>query len=234
MRLTRCALMVTVIPLLAAACSLSPPATGKPHPGPSPASANPDAGLLTGTQLTGILAPASWFPGGYAVDPSGSRNTGSEYVLPTAPGSLPCSRLDGTAWIDLARVGPVSFAQADYLDASTSEEYAQEIDVFPGDGGQQAMTALRKLASTCPSFRDSQTSSTVTVQLRTGPSLGDDALTFLLSSPGWQGGTALEAVRVRSAVITVLYSGSSGTGVTQATSLASLLTANAGNKIKKS
>lgn len=65
------------------------------------------------------------------------------------------------------------------------------------------------------------------------PSLGDDAVTFLLSSPAWAAGTALEAVRVGSGVITVVYSGSSGTGVTQATSLASLLTANVQNKIKK-
>lgn len=230
MRLTRCAAVVTVIPLLAAACSLSPTTTGKPADGTSPTSANPDAGLLTGTQLNAILAPASWFPGGYAVDPTGSRNTGSAYVPPTTSASLSCTRLDGTAWIDLARVAPVSFAQDDYIDNDTSEEYAQEIDVFQGDGAQQAMIGLRKVASTCPSFSDSQTSSTVIVQLRSGPSLGNDALTFLLSSPAWAAGTALEAVRVGNAVITVLYSGASGNGAAQATSLASLLTTNVESK----
>jgi hypothetical protein len=224
MRLTRLTAAVIAIPLLAVACS-SPSTT-------SPTSANPDAGLLTGTQLNAMLAPSSWFPAGYAADPTGSRNTGSLYVAPSATPNLPCSRLNGTAWIDLATVGPVSFAQNDYIDQSTSEEYAQEIDVFRGSDAQQAMTALRHLASTCPSFADSQTSSTVTVHLQDGPTLGDDGLTFLLSSPAWAAGTALEAVRVGSAVITVLYSGSSGNGLPQATGLATLIAKNVESKIK--
>lgn len=223
MRLTRLTAAVIAIPLLAAACSSSPK---------TPASTNPDAGLLTGTQLNAMLAPSSWFPAGYAADSSGSRNTGSLYVAPTTTANLPCSRLNGTAWIDLAAVGPVSFAQNDYIDQSTSEEYAQEVDVFRGSAAQQAMTALRHLATTCPSFPDSQTSSTVTVKLQDGPTLGDDALTFLLSSPAWAAGTALEAVRVGSAVITVLYSGSSGNGVPQATALATLLAKNVASKVK--
>jgi hypothetical protein len=231
MRLIRSAAVAIATPLLATACSLGS-ASSTPPGATSPASANPDAGLLTGTQLNAMLAPASWFPAGYTADPTGTRNTGSSYEPPTASGSLPCSRLDATAWIDLARIGPVSFAQNDYIDNDTSEEYAQEIDVFQGSGAQQAMTALRNLASTCPSFKDTQTSSTVTVQLRSGPALGDDGLTLLLSDPAWQAGTALEAVRVGSAVITVLYSGASGTGVAQATTLASLLATNVKSKIK--
>jgi len=231
MRLFRFAAVVIATPLLATACSLGS-TSSSPHAGTSPTSTNPDAGLLTGTQLSAMLAPASWFPGGYAVDPTGSRNTGTTYEPPTTSGSLPCSRLNGTAWIDLARVGPVSFAQNDYIDASTSEEYAQEIDVYQGGGAQQAMTALRGLATTCPSFTDSQTSSTVTVRYQNGPSLGDDGLTFLLSSPAWAAGTALEAVRVGSAVITVLYSGASGNGTPQATSLAAVVTRNVQSKIK--
>jgi hypothetical protein len=229
MRLKPLTAVLLAIPLLAAACSLSPT---KSTPGTSPTSADPDAGLLTGAQLNTMLAPSTWFPAGYAVDPTGSRNTGSLYVAPSASANLPCTRLNGTAWIDLAQVGPVSFAQSDYIDQSTSQEYAQEIDVFRGSQAQQAMTGLRHLASTCPSFPDSQTSSTVTVHLQDGPTLGDDALTFLLSSPAWAAGTALEAVRIGSAVITVLYSGSSGNGVPQATSLATLLASSLQSKIK--
>jgi hypothetical protein len=227
MRVTPLTAVVMAIPLLAAACSLSPKTSST-----SPTSANPDAGLLTGTQLTSMLAPSSWFPSGYAVDPTGSRNTGSLYVAPTATANLPCSRLDGTAWIDLADIGPVSFAQNDYIDQSTSEEYAQEIDVFRGSDAQQAMSALRHLSGTCLRFPDSQTSSTVTVHFQDGPSLGDDALTILLSSPAWAAGTALEAVRVGSAVVTVLYSGASGNGIPQATGLATLIAKNLQSKTK--
>jgi hypothetical protein len=118
------------------------------------------------------------------------------------------------------------------IDQDTSEEYAQEIDVFQGSGAQQAMAGLRKLATTCPTFSDSQTSSTVTVTLQSGPSLGDDALTLMLSDPSWQGGTALEAVRVGSAVITILCSVNAGNGASGATSLSTLLAKNVGSKIK--
>jgi hypothetical protein len=231
MRLPRFAAVLIAAPLLATACSVTS-ASSTPHAATSPASTSPDAGLLTGAQLNAMLAPATWFPSGYTADPTGSRNTGTAYVPPTPSGSLPCSRLDDTAWIDLSKVGPVSFAQDDYIDQATSEEYAQEIDVFQGSGAQQAMAGLRSVATTCPSFTDSQTSSTVTVRLRSGPAVGNDSLTFLLSDPAWAAGTALEAVRVGSAVITVLYSGASGNGVPQATSLASLLAANVKNKIK--
>jgi hypothetical protein len=231
MRLLRFAAVVIATPLLATACGLSPTSAAS-HPASSPTSANPDAGLLTGAQLNALLAPDSWFPSGYTADPTGSRSTGTTFVPPTAPGSLPCTRLDGTAWIDLSKVGAVSFAQDDYIDQDTSAEYAQEIDVFQGTGAQQAMAGLRSVATTCPSFPDSQTSSTVTVHLQDGPALGNDSLTFLLSDPSWAADTALEAVRVGSAVITVLYSGASGNGIPQATNLASLVAANVKSKIK--
>lgn len=231
MHLTRLAAVLTATALLAA-CSQSPTTSSTSPATTAPNSANPDSGLLTGTQLNAMLAPASWFPAGYGINSADSVNTGSAYVPPTTSANLPCSRLDGTAWIDLARVGPVSFAQDDYIDKDTSEEYAQEIDVFQGSSAQQAMAGLRSVARTCPSFTDSQTRDTVTVQLHSGPSLGDDALTFLLSNPAWAAGTALIAVRVGNSVITVLYSGASGSGAPQATSLASLLARNVESKIK--
>jgi hypothetical protein len=217
------------VAVLATACSPQP---ASKSPGSSPTSASPDAGLLTGAQLKNMLAPASWFPSGYDIDPTGSVNTGSTYEPPTPPGSLPCTRLNSTGWEALSGVGSVSFAQNDYVDQDTSEEYAQEIDVFQGSGAQQAMAGLRKLATTCPTFSDSQTSSTVTVSLQSGPSLGDDALTLMLSDPSWEGGTALEAVRVGSAVVTILCSVNTGNGASQATSLSTLLATNVGSKIK--
>ena len=218
------------LPLLATACSPATSTSGPATKATSAAPANPNAGLLTGTQLKALLAPASWFPSGFQLDPNGSVDTGSGYQPPSPPGKLTCSRLDATSWIELSGVGGVSFAQDDYVNHSTSEQYAQEIDVYRGTSAQGVMAGLRKLASTCPHFRDAQTSSTVTVKLKQGPHLGDDALTFLLKSPRWAGGTALEAVRVGTAVVSVLFSASAGTGKTQATKLATLVTTNLKNK----
>lgn len=224
--LSRAATAVS-LPLLVTACtSASQPSSSGPGQQPgSSATARPEASPLTGTQLAAALVPASWFPAGFTVDPTGSVNTGGTYQQPSSADSAHgCTKLDGTAWIQLADTGSVSFAQNDYINRSTSEQYAQEIDVYPGTSAQRVMTRLRRLARTCPAFPDAQTSSTVTVTLRKGPALGDDSLIFGLKSPRWQGGTALEAVRVKTAVITVLYSAASGTGTAQATRLAATIT----------
>lgn len=218
------------LPLLATACSPTTGTSGPVTGATSATPANPNAGLLTGTQLKALLAPASWFPPGFKLDPNGSADTGGSFQPPSPPGTLKCARLDATSWVELSGVGGVSFAQNDYVNRSTSEQYAQEIDVYRGTGAQGVMAGLRKLASTCPHFRDAQTSSTVTVKLKQGPNLGDDALTFLLKSPRWAGGTTLEAVRVGTAVVSVFFSAGSGTGKTQATKLATLVTANLKNK----
>src|ERR1017187_10091768 len=224
---------VAALPLLFAACSSAPSAgTSKPTgAAASSVTANPDAGLTTGAQLKALLVPAARFPSGFALDPTGSVNSGDTYQSPSSAAGAPdCTRLDATSWEALADVGSVSFAENDYIDKVNSEQYAQEIDVFRGTSAKDAMAGLRKLASTCPSFHDSQTSSTVTVKLSKGPALGDDALTFALGSAAWQGGITLEAVRVGTAVVTVLYSASSGTGTSQATDLATAVTKNLRSK----
>jgi hypothetical protein len=233
MRFISTTVAAAAVPLLVAACSSASP-TGSAEPtraATSSAAAAPNAGLLKGTQLKALLAPVSWFPSGFTADPTGSVNTGDTYQEPSPTTGPPdCTKLDGTAWVDLSGVGSVSFAQNDFIDQSTSEQYAQEIDVYQGTSAQEAMAGLRKLAGTCPTFHDAQTSSTVTVKLMNGPALGDDALTFTLDSPMWGGGLTLEAVRVGTAVATVLYSAASGSATTQATRLAAAVTANLKNK----
>ena len=229
--IVKAAAAVAALPLLVSACS----AAGSSSPGSaygsaaatvvatSSSAANPDAGLLTGVELKGLLEPKSFFPNGFSADPGGSVNTGDTYQKPTAPGKLPCARLDATSWVDLSGLGSVSFAQSDFIDQATSEEAAQEIDVYRGTSARAVMTALRKVASRCPRFTDSQTSSVVTVRLGKGPAVGDESLSFRLSSPRWQGGTTLVAVRVGTAVVTVLFSADSGAGATQAGYLATKL-----------
>jgi len=219
--------------VLAACSSASPPttATAKPSGGAtSSAPANPNAGLLTGTQLKPLLAPASWFPRGFTLDSSNSVDTGNYYQPVSPPGPLKCDRLNGTSWVDLGNGGAVSFAQNDYLDTSIGQ-YAQEIDVYQGTTAQDVIAHLRKVVASCRSFHDSQTSSTVTVTMRNGPQLGDDALTITLQDPRWGGDVTLEAVRVGTAVITVYFSAASGTSQAQATRLAAVVTANLKKKI---
>jgi hypothetical protein len=103
------------------------------------------------------------------------------------------------------------------------EEYAQEIDQFHGSDAKSVMAHLRKLRVTCPRYTDTQTGSLVGVKLGKGVRLGNDSLSFTLSSPTWRGGSTLEAVRIGTVVVTVLYSANAGVGATQARNLATLL-----------
>jgi hypothetical protein len=226
-----------VLTVLAAACSSASPPTTAPSATAKPSAAatssapvNPNAGLLTGTQLKPLLEPVSWFPRGFTLDSNNSVDTGNYYQPVSPPGPLTCDRLNGTSWVDLGNGGAVSFAQNDYLDTSIGQ-YAQEIDVYQGTTAQGVMAHLRKVVGSCRSFHDSQTSSTVTVTMEKGPQLGDDALTIRLQDPRWGGDVTLEAVRVGTAVITVEFSAASGTSQAQATRLAGVVTANLKKKI---
>jgi hypothetical protein len=191
-------------------------------------SADPDAGLPTGTVLKADLV-STGIPTGYALDTSGSVDTGADYQAPTAPTTATaCTNLDGTSWVNLAGRGSVSFAQNDYIDNSTSEEYAQEIDAFQGTTAQDVMTALSDITTKCPTFNDSQTSSTIKVSAVASSSPGDGAVVITLSDPKWEGDTTLEAVRVGHSVVTVLSSATSGSGAfaqSMATQIAAKLTA---------
>jgi hypothetical protein len=191
----------------------------------SPASADPNAGLPTGTQVKALLAPASWFPRGFKLDPKSSVHTGDSYQSTSPSGVRACHRLGATAWVQLGGGGAVSFAENVYFNQNAGQ-YFQEIDAYQGSTAQDVMGKLRQVAARCRSFHDAQTSSTVTVTRKTGPQLGDDALTIRLQDPRWLGDITLEAVRVGHAVATVYFSAASGTGKAEATKLAAVLTAN--------
>ena len=178
----------------------------------APTTADPDAGLPTGTQLKADLL-STGIPAGYALDTSGSVDTGSNYQAPSASasaGATGCASLEGTSWVGLAGSGSVSFAENDYVDKSSSEEFAQEIDAFQGTTAQDVMSALSGIAAKCPTFKDSQTSSTVKVSVATSASPDDGIVVITLSDPAWEGTTTLEAVRVGHSVVTVLSSANSG------------------------
>jgi hypothetical protein len=176
------------------------------------AAADPDAGLPTGTQLKADLL-STGLPSGYSLDSSGSVDTGSDYQSPSdsqPTGGSDCSNLAATSWVDFAGHGSVSFAENDYVDKGTSEEFAQEIDAFQGTTAQAVMTALADITAKCPSYKDSSTSSTVKVSVATSASPQDGSVVITLSNSAWEGTTTLEAVRVGQTVVTVLCSTTSG------------------------
>jgi hypothetical protein len=191
-------------------------------------SADPDAGLLTGTQLKAALAPASFFASGFAIDSTGSRNTGDGYVLP-AVAKVPkpdCTKLLGTSWSsEITGISGVSFAQNDYVNKDASATVAQEIDVYRGTTAQTMMEALGKIPLACPSVTDSQTSSKAKVTEHVTAGLGDGAYTITLTDSAWQSGQTLVAARVGTAVVTVLSTDGADNGAATAEKLSRQLVA---------
>ena len=199
--------------------------TGSAAKSSASASTDPDAGLLTGTQLKTALV-STGIPSGYSIYSSGSVDSGSGYQEPTASAAAKpdCVDLEGTSWVNLAGYESVSFAQNDYLNKDSSEEFLQEVDAYQGTTAQDVMTALAKMGSTCPSFTDTDSSSTVKVAVATGTSLGDGTVTITLTDSQWDSSMTLVAVRVGQNVISVLNS-ATGNSATYAETLASTITA---------
>jgi len=216
-------LAVAALPLTAlTACSSGSSADGSTSAKPAHAKPkDPDAGLLTGSRLKRALAPASYFPAGFAADPSLSRDTGDTYRPQTTRTSAKphCADLGATGWIDLAGTQSVSFAQSSSIDKDTSAEIDQEIDVFRGATSADVMKALTKVVAACPSYTDSDTHSPVKVTGTSTPGLGDGAYTITLTDSAWEGGTTLIAARTGTAVVTVLSTDGKDNGAASARKL---------------
>jgi hypothetical protein len=188
----------------------------------APSPSDPNAGLLTGTKLKSLLVTD--MPPGFSLDSTGSVDTGDSYQQPSAAPAAAtpdCTRLTATAWIGLAGLGAVSFAQNDYLD-SAKNEIAQEIDVYQGTTAQTVMTRLKQVFAACATFKSTEQGMAATVHVVTSaaPDLGPDAIKAVQSSPSWQGGTTLVAARVDNAVVTAFYSSSTSTKGAQVVGLA--------------
>ncbi|MFF9124239.1 hypothetical protein ACF09J_13170 [Streptomyces sp. NPDC014889] len=201
-------LALATLPLTLTACggSSGSGSSGSSGHAPSASAGDPNAGLLTGAQLKKALAPASFFASGFAVDPSGARDSGDTYTPPsTAPAAKPdCARLGGTAWIDITGITGVSFAQNDYVNKNTSEDIGQEIDAYRGTTAERVLEAVEKAATVCTGFTDSQTHTKVKVTGRATPGLGDGAYTLTLTDSAWENGTTLIAARVGTNVVSVM------------------------------
>jgi hypothetical protein len=183
---------------------------------------------MTGTQLKALLAPASSFPSGFAIDSSGARDTGDGYITQSVA-DVPksdCTKLLGTSWSsEITGISGVSFAQNDYANKDLSESVAQEIDAYRGTTAQTMMEALGKVALACPSVADSQTSSKAKVTERATAGLGDSAYTITVTDSAWQNGQTLVAARVGTAVVTVLSSDGTDNGAGTAQKLSRQLVA---------
>lgn len=168
--------------------------------------------LLTGKQLTQALAPASLFSSGYAVDTSGTQDTGDAYqdAADTHPAKPDCTKLDTNAWIGITGMTGASFTQEQRMNAHRTAEVDQGIDVFKGSGAATALGRVAAISTSCPSFLDGDTRSKVTVKEKALPGVGDGAYVITLTSAGWQTGSTLVAVRVGTAVVSVFSGDDSG------------------------
>jgi hypothetical protein len=225
-------LTAVALPLALAACTTGAPpapalaqAAGPPSAVPAPA--NPDAGLLTGTQLRGLLEPRAYFPRGYVRDPAGTRDTGSGYQQPsaTAVAKPDCRLLGATSWTSITGISGVSFAEDAYVDRASSSEIAQEIDVYRGTISWAVVRKLGAVATACPWYTDPQTGSRATVSEQASPRFTAGGYVITVTDPAWRGGTTLVAARAGAAVVTVLSTDGADNGRASAMRLASQLVA---------
>jgi hypothetical protein len=215
-------LTAVALPLALAACTTGAPpapalaqAAGPPSAAPAPA--NPDAGLLTGTQLRGLLEPRAYFPRGYVRDPAGTRDTGSGYQQPsaTAVAKPDCRLLGATSWTSITGISGVSFAEDAYVDRASSSEIAQEIDVYRGTISWAVVRKLGAVATACRA----------TVSEQASPRFTAGGYVITVTDPAWRGGTTLVAARAGAAVVTVLSTEGADNGRASAMRLASQLVA---------
>ncbi|GAB3966468.1 hypothetical protein GCM10029978_031700 [Actinoallomurus acanthiterrae] len=178
---------------------------------PAAASAAPE--ILKGSALKAFLLPASDMPKGFRILADGTRDSG-DGVAPRTDAPVPakkvCGALGQTSWIRVTGIGEAAFAQSDYGNAGQTEEVAQDIDTYHGDDARQVMAKLRKVFAHCATFTDKSSGGTAKVKV-TSASLhgaGDEGVKAVVTSPAWDGGTTLAAVRVGNTVVTTLYSSS--------------------------
>jgi hypothetical protein len=223
-------LSAAALPLALAACTTGSPSAPAPDtaaapPSAAPSPTDPNAGLLTGTQLKGLLEPRSYFPHRYVRDPAGTRDTGSGYQQPgTTDVTKPkCRLLGATSWTSITGISGVSFAEDDYVDNASSSEIAQEIDVYRGTASQAVMRKLGAVATACPGYTDPQTGSRATVSEKASPRFAEGGYVITVTDPAWRSGTTLVAARAGTAVVTVLSTDGTDNGRASAMRLASQL-----------
>jgi hypothetical protein len=185
--------------------------------GSGTASAAPQSTMLTGAKLKSLLLPASAMPKGLRLSADGARNTGVSVAPratePVVPGKV-CPMFQQTAWIRASGISPATFAQNDYVDAGQTSQFAQEIDTFHGTDARTVMSKLRKAFAGCTAFVEKSDGVTAKTKLvkSTLPGVRDEGIKAVMTSPTYQGGVTLAAIRVGNTVVTILYSSTHGKG----------------------
>lgn len=185
-------------------------ATGAANTSPT-ASPSPTQTFLTGSQLRRLLLPASAMPKGFTLDTSGVRNSGGS-ILPASSNpvrrSQVCNKFMDLSWVAVAGIGSATFAQNDYGNSGRTSQVAQEIDTFHGTGSREVMSKLWKAFGHCATFTYKYSGMTGKVTLTRSrlSGTGEQGIKAVVTTPIFQGGTTLVAIRVGNAVITCLYS----------------------------
>lgn len=168
---------------------------------------------MDGTDLGAALLPASAMPSGYKLDSPGERDTGASTPPDTTQqvsAAKACDLLGDTSWIDATGIVAGTFAQDDYVNGDDTEEIAQEADAYTTSDAEHAMTALWQLFGKCAHFTETASGSTASITMtRSQPAhLGDQAFEAVQTSPAYQGGTTIVAVRVGNVIVSTLDSSS--------------------------
>ncbi|MEU6817247.1 hypothetical protein [Streptomyces sp. NPDC046860] len=214
-------LAVAALPLALAACSGG--SSDSAAPGKEPKAKNLNAGLMTGSQLKGVLAPASFFPSHLSPMKDGFTDSGKQYASTVSRDTAKpdCVKFENTTWLDVTGYkGGASFALGGYANKDETEVMVQEIDVFQGATAASVMKEVRAAAGTCASFTNLQDHSKAKLVGTTTPGLGDDAYTMTITSAQWENGTTLVAARVGNAVVSVTSSTGKDNGAAEAAKLA--------------
>jgi len=176
---------------------------------PTSPSDDPDAGLRPGVQLKTALPTLADLPRGFHVNAAGVQDSGTAFGADPTATTLAhpdCRQLEGgNAWLTSLGQAP-AFAQTTYEDGKGDQVFP-EVDAYRGSGAKAVMAAYRRLFTTCRTFayRDPQsgTKAMVSLKIESGPAVGDESLRAVLTTPAFEGGITVVAVRVGRFVVTV-------------------------------
>jgi hypothetical protein len=201
--------LAAVLAGLVAGCSAASSSSAQAPASSARATAAP-AAALSGAQLAGVLLPASSMPKGLKAG-SATRDTGSQVPsdsVQPVPASQVCVAFTQTSYIRVAGIDANVWAEGDYLSEAQDREVFEEIDTFTGDDAQKVMATLWQQFGKCSSFsyESNGTTAPSTLARSRVPGEGGDSVKAVITSPVFDGGQTLAAIRVGSQVITTLDS----------------------------
>lgn len=217
-------LAALAVGLLASGCGSGPGSTTAKSPAQSPssvattASSSPDpvasstaeatisssTDTTSGTYLATLLAAPTTLGKGLVVDTKVNLDSGEDHPASTIADvtQATCSKTLHSDWMLDAGSGD-AFAFRMYKN-SGKQEVTERFDHFGSpDDAQSYMKNIRQLAPVCTGrTTDPLTQSKVTFKGKAVSGLGDEAYAITGTTPDWQSGQTMEAVRVGDVVVT--------------------------------